>query len=517
MYHPIADRQVGGVGGCRLCFDFSQGHKCVTIISPLASKRPVSLTSTAKACASILLGASLLTACADGDDAKKNETKAVSSKAQSSEPVIVEVVRARALSGGVDVVATGAFRREREIELSFRIPGVLRQVNFREGDVIAQGSVVAAIDPTQVDAQIAQAQAQAMQAAAGIGQAQEQANAASSSILAARAGQAQAVASAEQANANVDRAQASLAQARADYDNARRELGRDQTLANKGYVSSARLDSRQTRVDVARASVTAAEAGVMAAQQTAVAARAGINAAGAGVNQAQAGAGAAVAGVRAASGRAQAAQAGVNAAAFDRRWARLVAPASGVVLTRLAEPGEVTAPGQPVLTMADEQSALILRTPVSDRDVARIKIGDPARIRVSAIGADVSGEVTRVAERADPRTGAFDVDVRVTGNSQIKTGFFAEARILATAGELAPQDQILVPAESLIEAGNGKASIFVVEADNKTVKRRQIGFVAFRGGDAIVTGLPVGAAIVTSGGGYVSDGGAVTIVERKAQ
>lgn len=462
-----------------------------------------------------------LTGCGQKSEPRADASKtADSAKAQSKaagEAIVVEVVRARGLSGGVDVVATGAFKREREIDLSFRIPGALRQVNFREGDIIPQGAVVASIDPTQVDAQIAQAQANVMQASAGIGQAQEQANAASSSISAARAGQAQAIASAGQANANVGRAQAGLAQARADYENARRELGRDQTLANKGYVSRARLDTRQTRVDVALANVRAAEAGVTAAQQTAAAARAGINAASAGVNQAQAGAGAAVAGVRAASGRAAAAQAGVNAAAFDRRWARLVAPASGVVLTRQAEPGEITGPGQPILTMADENSPLILRTPISDRDVARVKVGDPARIRVSAIGAELSGQVSRVAERADPRTGAFDVDIRIETNNAIKTGFFAEARILATSGNLAPQDQVLVPAESLIEARNGAASLFVLAPDNKTVKRTKVGFVSFRGGDAIVTGLPVGAAIVTSGGGYVSDGAAVTVVERQAQ
>jgi RND family efflux transporter MFP subunit len=471
--------------------------------------------------AALMAGVLALAACGGSDD-KKTVTEAdkVAASAAtkgSGEEIVVEIARAREVSGGVDVVATGAFKREREIDLSFRIPGVLRQVNYREGDIIPQGAVVASIDPTQVDAQIAQAQANAMQASAGIGQAQEQANAASSSISAARAGQAQAIASAGQADANVGRAQAGLAQARADYENARRELGRDQTLANKGYVSRARLDTRQTRVDVALANVRAAEAGVTAAQQTAVAARAGINAAGAGVNQAQAGAGAAVAGVRAASGRAAAAQAGVNAAAFDRRWARLVAPAGGIVLTRLAEPGEVTAPGQPILTMADEQSPLILRTPVSDRDVARVKMGDPARIRVAAIGAELSGEVSRVAERADPRTGAFDVDVRIASNTAIKTGFFAEARILATGGNLAPQGQVLIPAEALIEARNGAASLFVLAGDNKTVKRTQVGFVGFRGSDAIVTGLPVGAAIVTSGGGYVSDGASVTAVERQAQ
>jgi multidrug efflux pump subunit AcrA (membrane-fusion protein) len=461
-----------------------------------------------------------LAACGSSgsDESKAKGDAAASGKGKAgAEEVVVEIARARALSGGQEVVATGAFRREREIDLAFRIPGVLREINYREGDIVAQGAIVATIDPTQVEAQIAEAQAQATQASAGVGQAQEQVRSAAAAISSAQAGQAQAIASAAQAEANSGRAQATLAQARADMDNARREFQRDQALANKGFVSPARLDARQTRLDVASANVRAAEAGVVAAQQTAIAARAGISVAGAGVNQAQASSGAAIAGVRAASGRADAARAGVNAAAFDRRWARLVSPASGVVLTRVAEPGEITAPGQPVLVLADEKSPLILRTPVSDRDVARVKVGDAARVTISSIGTEVSGRVSRVAQRADPQTGAFDVDIQVDPRAPIKTGFFAEARILATSGDLAPKGQVVIPAEALIEAREGAASLFTLAGDNKTAKRVRVGFVGFRGGEAIVTGLAIGSAIVTAGGAYVTDGSVLLPVERKNQ
>jgi multidrug resistance efflux pump len=459
---------------------------------------------------------------ADKAEGAKGKAEAQATAQGESEAVLVEVVSATPVTGGADIVATGAFKREREIDLSFRISGVLRQINFREGDLVSRGALVAAIDPTQVQAQIAQAQAQAMQAGAGIGQAQEQARAATSAILSAQAGQSQALANAGQAQAGISRAEASLAQARADLANARRELERDQTLANRGFVSPARLDSRQTRLDVAEASVRAAEAGVVAARQTAAAANAGISASQAGVTQAQASAGAAVAGIRAASGRAQAADAGVSAAAFDRRWASLIAPVSGIVLTRSAEPGEITAPGQPILTLADETSALILRAPVSDRDVARIRIGDPATLRVAAISADLTGEVSRVAERADPRTGAFDVDIRVAQAGSVKTGFFAEARILGTRGvgpdnNLAPPGQTLVPAEALLEATNGKASLFVLQANKTRVRKTQVNFLGFKDGAAIVSGLPAGALVVTAGGAYVSEASLVRVVERPAQ
>ena len=82
--------------------------------------------------------------------------------------------------------------------------------------------------------------------------------------------------------AAVDPTGVAAAEARAlvEVARARRDLARDQALFDKGFVSRQRLDDRISAV--------------------------------------------------------AAAQAGVNGAAFDRRWSRLVSPASGVVLQRLA-------------------------------------------------------------------------------------------------------------------------------------------------------------------------------------
>jgi RND family efflux transporter MFP subunit len=447
----------------------------------------------------------LLAACGGGGETAAPDGKAgeAARAAPPADAVVVAVVAARPVNGGADVRGTGALRRERELELSFRIPGILRQINVREGDVVTRGALVASIDATQVDAAILQAQANAAQASAGISQAAEQARAAAAQVSAAEA-------NAGRASADVARARAQLAQAEADLAQARADFSRDAALAERGFVSPARLESRQTRVDVAQATVAAARTGVTAAQ-------AGAAAASSGVSQASAGAGAAVAGIRAATGRASAASAGVSAAAFDRGSSRLLAPADGVVLSRLAEPGEVTAPGQPVLVVADETSPLIVRLPLSDRDVAKVARGDPARVRVASLGLETTGEVIRVAERADPRTGAFDVDVRLTGAPEaVKTGFFAEVTLLGTAADLAPAGHQTVPAESLIEARDGVASLFVLMANRTTVRRAQVRFHGFRGEEAVVEGLRPGTLVVTTGGGFVSDGGQVRVAPAPA-
>ena len=59
------------------------------------------------------------------------------------------------------------------------------------------------------------------------------------------------------------------------------------------------------------------------------------------------------------------------------------APLTGRVLERLAEPGEVVAAGQPIAVLAN-LDRVRLRVFVSERDLGRLRLGAPARIRVDA-------------------------------------------------------------------------------------------------------------------------------------
>jgi HlyD family secretion protein len=59
------------------------------------------------------------------------------------------------------------------------------------------------------------------------------------------------------------------------------------------------------------------------------------------------------------------------------------APRAGMVLERLAEPGEVVAPGQPVAIIAN-LSRVRLRVFIGERDLGRVRPGAEARIRVDA-------------------------------------------------------------------------------------------------------------------------------------
>lgn len=313
----------------------------------------------------------------------------------------VEAVRVDAANPDGAVMATGRIERRREMDLSFRIPGVMTRMTVEAGDRVRGGQVLATLDPTGV------------------------------------------VASEQRATADLERV--------------RRDLARDQTLFDKGFVSRARLDDRASAVTSA--------------------------------------------------------QAALNASAFDRRWATLVSPVSGVVLDRTRQSGEVIQPGQVIVRIADDGSPFVLRAPTPGRDAARIVVGAEARIRLDSTGPDIVGRVTRIGQSAGARTGAVDIEVELPPIPGLRSGQIASARIearlaVATAGEL-----IRLPAEAILEAQDRRATVFLVEPGTVIARRRSVVFAGFDGDDALVSGLPPGAQVITAGAGFVGDGEKVRVVD----
>jgi HlyD family secretion protein len=80
---------------------------------------------------------------------------------------------------------------------------------------------------------------------------------------------------------------------------------------------------------------------------------------------------------------------------------QLMAPISAVVLTRVGEPGEVVAPGTPVLILGDPKE-VYLEVYVSEGDIGRIRLGQAADILIDAFpDRRFAGRVTFVSPKAE--------------------------------------------------------------------------------------------------------------------
>lgn len=215
------------------------------------------------------------------------------------------------------------------------------------------------------------------------------------------------------------------------------------------------------------------------------------------------------------------ARAALDAVSFDRRFSRILAPADGIVLRRSGETNQLIAPGATVFVIGDLASGFILSVAVSDRDIVRLGIDDPAEVSLAATGDEpIAGWVQRLSAKADAATGHFDVEVRLEADAatlqRLRSGMIGRATLRPRLA--APDAKLLaVPAEAIVEGNGAAADLMVVGADD-IASLRSVAVAGLSERSLIVAaGLSAGERVITSGAAYVKDGERVRIIERLAE
>ncbi|MEO8223185.1 MAG: efflux RND transporter periplasmic adaptor subunit [Gammaproteobacteria bacterium] len=205
------------------------------------------------------------------------------------------------------------------------------------------------------------------------------------------------------------------------------------------------------------------------------------------------------------------ARAGLRAAEFNRKFSRILAARDGVVLRKLVEDREFVQPGQAVLVLGPSAAGYIVRAGLSDRDVVRLRLGDPATITLDAFpGQVLRGRITVLPGAADPASGLFEIQVELaTTPLRLVSGLAARLRIdpVAAGESILPY----APIAAVIEADGDQAAVFVVIDGFARRRPVRIAFIAPTT-VAIAEGLKVGEAVVTEGALYLHDGEQVQIV-----
>jgi RND family efflux transporter MFP subunit len=244
---------------------------------------------------------------------------------------------------------------------------------------------------------------------------------------------------------------AQVVAAKADAALAQSNYERAISLQGRGFVSKAEIDSKKATRDAAFAQVKVAQA-QLAAQ------------------------------------RAQIGQLNV------------IAPASGLILARSVEVGQIVSPASPALFRLAEGGQLEMRAQLSQQDLALIHTGMIASVTPVGAARSFQGPVWQVAPSIDPQSRLGDVRIALSYDPAIKPGGFAEARIVAgeTTAPLLPQSAVLSD-----DKGN---YVYVINAKNEVERRDiKIGTVDDNG-VTIAEGLSGNEAVVLSAGPFLNPG-----------
>jgi HlyD family secretion protein len=115
------------------------------------------------------------------------------------------------------------------------------------------------------------------------------------------------------------------------------------------------------------------------------------------------------------------------------RETKIYAPADGVILSRVAEEGEVVNPGQVIYTMVD-LNKLYIKVYIPEPELGKVKLGQQARVYVDAYpDRYFNGTLTRVYEQAE-----FTPKNVETKDERVKLVFGAEVSVENPEGLLKP-------------------------------------------------------------------------------
>jgi multidrug efflux system membrane fusion protein len=196
---------------------------------------------------------------------------------------------------------------------------------------------------------------------------------------------------------------------------------------------------------------------------------------------------------------------------FNRQYAMIHAPASGKVIKKFVNEGELITPGSSVLMVnTSAQNNWIVRVGLPDIDWVRVKKGDPAMITADAYpGVKFEGEVLAVNEGADPVNGLYQAEVRIKPNGKkLASGLFAKVSITPSG----KGQNITVPIEAIVEGDGKNAFVFVANADGKTVKKIPVTVAYLAGNEAVITGGLEGISeVITGGSAFLTEHSTINI------
>ncbi|MGE0626119.1 MAG: efflux RND transporter periplasmic adaptor subunit [Pseudomonadales bacterium] len=186
--------------------------------------------------------------------------------------------------------------------------------------------------------------------------------------------------------------------------------------------------------------------------------------------------------------------------------ARVLAPDDGVISSRNAMLGAVSAPGMELFRLV-RQNRLEWRAELTAAELADIDPGDRATVEL-ANGDAVEGRVRQVAPVLDTgsRTGIVYVALD-TDNPAARAGMFAAGRIF-----LGQRPGISIPASALV-LRDGREYVFKVDPEIGRVVQVQVA-TGRREADRveIVSGIDATDKVVESGGAFLNDGDRVRVV-----
>jgi len=192
-----------------------------------------------------------------------------------------------------------------------------------------------------------------------------------------------------------------------------------------------------------------------------------------------------------------------RAARITRDYAALAAPFAGVVTAKSVDPGNLAAPGAPLLTI-EREGAYRLEAEIDESKLPAVRAGQSVSVTLDALARTFDARVSEVVPSVDAASRAYTVKIDLPVVPQIRSGLFGKA-VFA----LEKRQVLALPSKALQQNGQLQ-SVFVV-ANGEVRTRLVTAGRRYRDAVEVLSGLTAGEIVVVAPPAELSDGACVEV------
>jgi RND family efflux transporter MFP subunit len=171
-------------------------------------------------------------------------------------------------------------------------------------------------------------------------------------------------------------------------------------------------------------------------------------------------------------------------------YATIKATRGGRIVDRLAEPGDTSRPGEPILVLYDATS-LRLEAPVLEHLAVKLRAGDRLDVYIDALERQVESTIDEIVPQADAPSRSFLVKASIPRSDDLFEGMFGRLRI--PAGQ---RRHLCLATDAIRKVG--QLEFVEVVTDDGQIEKRFIktGRLGMPGRIEVLSGLKAGERVV---------------------
>ncbi len=129
-----------------------------------------------------------------------------------------------------------------------------------------------------------------------------------------------------------------------------------------------------------------------------------------------------------------------------KSYAYVYSPFDGVVIKKMADVGDMAAPGMPLFIIGDKN--LVFFSQIDEGLFNKVNLGDEFKVKIDTINKELTGKVIEKSNSIDPMTRSFSVKLAIPNDSNISSGMYGKLFI-----PVKKEERIFIPKSAILNWG----------------------------------------------------------------